>query len=168
MWLYWYWFYHSYFEDCVMEIVWYRVWSDILAVVSLNTSKAEKCEGCEVSSSLFMQHKWVTWLLQMFRCIILSQFISLWDYCIAYLQQKYGHLSRMWQSRGFTSVQVSRAEGWSWERDPGVQLIRSPRLHQPGCLLLGGGAQLGVLHLAHLAQLEPWRLWWERATQLQV
>ena len=167
MWPYWYWFYHSYFEDCVMEIVWYRVWSDILAVVSLNTSKAEKCEGCEVSSSLFMQHKWVTWLLQMFRCI-LSQFISLWDYCIAYLQQKYGHLSRMWQSRGFTSVQVSRAEGWSWERDPGVQSIRSPRLHQPGCLLLGGGAQLGVLHLAHLAQLEPWRLWWERATQLQV
>ena len=73
-----------------------------------------------------MQHKWVTWSLQMFRCI-LSQFISLWDYCIAYLQQKYGHLSRMWQSRGFTSVQVSRAEGWSWERDPGVQSIRSPR-----------------------------------------
>ena len=105
-----------------MEIVWYRVWSDILAVVSLNTSKAEKCEGCEVSSSLFMQHKWVTWLLQMIRCI-LSQFISLWDYCIAYLQQKYGHLSRMWQSRGFTSVQVSRAEGWSWERDPGVHTV---------------------------------------------
>ena len=39
-----------------------------------------------------------------------------------------------------------------------IQSIRSPRLHLPGCLLLGGGAQLAVLHLAHLAQLEPWRL----------
>ena len=27
-------------------------------------------------------------------------------------------------------------------------------LHQPSCLLFGGGAQLGALHLAHLAQLQ--------------
>ena len=31
---------------------------------------------------------------------------------------------------------------------------RGGGLHQPGCLLLGGGSQLGALHLAHLAQLQ--------------
>ena len=43
-----------------------------------------------------------------------------------------------------------------WPRRGGG-LARGGGLHQPGCLLLRGGAQLGALHLAHLAQLEQVR-----------
>ena len=68
-----------------------------------------------------MQHKWVTWLLQMFRCI-LSQFISLWDYCIAYLQQKYGHLSRMSSNSGRVEDSVQyRSLGPRVEAGSGVR-----------------------------------------------
>ena len=102
-----------------------------------------------------MQYKWVTWSLKMFRCI-LSQFISLWDYWIAYLQQKYGHSSRMSSSSGRVEDSVQyRSLGQRVEAGSGVRGYS--RYAHPGCLLLGGGAQLGALHLAQNAQLDQVR-----------
>ena len=87
-----------------------------------------------------MQHKWVTWSLQMFRCI-LSQFISLWDYWIVYLQQKYGHLSRMSSNSGRVEDSVQyRSLGPRVEAGSGVRGYS--RYANPG--LLGHGPQCGA------------------------